>query len=89
LPNAPPIRSLIQGFLNLVRAEIAKSRASEKETAEKRRKVRISMGARERERGGRARKKGTGSAREWKMKAMGEEKERKEEKLSADRIDWK
>jgi len=36
-----------------------------------------------------ARKKGTESAREWKMKAMGEEKERKEEKLSTDRIDWK
>lgn len=34
-------------------------------------------------------KKRTGSAREWEMKAMGEEKERKEEKLAADRIDWK
>lgn len=34
-------------------------------------------------------KKRTGSACEWKMKAMGEEKERKEEKLGADRIDWK
>lgn len=39
--------------------------------------------------GGVTREKKTGSAREWEMKAMGEEKERKEEKLAADRIDWK
>lgn len=38
---------------------------------------------------GRNVKKRTGSACEWEMKAMGEEKERKEEKLAADRIDWK
>jgi len=34
-------------------------------------------------------KKRTESVREWEMKAMGEEKKRKEEKLAADRIDWK
>lgn len=34
-------------------------------------------------------RKGRKTAREWEMKAMGEEKERKEEKLAADRIDWK
>jgi len=35
-------------------------------------------------------RRGTESAREWEMKAMGEGEEReKEEKLAADRIDWK
>lgn len=33
--------------------------------------------------------KRTKTIREWEMKAMGEEKERKEEKLTANRIDWK
>lgn len=49
------------------------------------------MGGEGGKRGNRRRnaKKRTGSAREWEMKAISEEKERKEEKLAADRIDWK